>query len=276
MKNGRRNNDNDSKRRTSGSSSTSRQSIADGSDIRPNDGNESSISREGESVGIKDRSIDDDNSKSSRGNANVTLADGFYFTPSGTVERIPDGHYIHTDGRLRKRRQSKRDGGNSADGNENRDRTETGEQQEYDSEIPIRSVGKKRQKKVTEHQQRLTMVAMLSIATSAIFTSVALLTKHKHWELVSDEARILAESLNEAFATLPTKAYEQIIAIIEKWVPWVNLVFVVSAIIIPRIEESVKRVEETHYRENPVSNKRDDGTKDNPFANYSSLGFDER
>lgn len=119
------------------------------------------------------------------------------------------------------------------------------------------------------------MVTMLASGAAAIFTSVAMLTKHDHWKLHPEEAGTLAEALNEAISTLPEKYYAQIVAIIERWIPWINLTFVVSAIIIPRIEASAKRVEKSYTRVDNADDKRDAGTTDNPFSNYTSLGFNQ-
>jgi hypothetical protein len=279
MKNEKRNSNNDTERRSATSSSLTGQSTTDGGNIRANDGNEPPVSRQSESIGFENRNANEHSPSESRGNQKLVLQDGYYFTPSGNVERVPDGHYIDNGGRLRKRRQSRSDSGISSDGNEDRDRTETSDTEKFSSEIPLRTVSvrgrKSKEKKITESQQRMTMIAMLSVACSATFTSIALLTKHRHWSLESEEVKPMAEALNDAFATLPSKAYETILAVIEKWVPWVNLVFVCSAIIIPRIEESVKQYESSRYRTDNGSDKRTARAENNPFPNEASFGFNE-
>lgn len=129
------------------------------------------------------------------------------------------------------------------------------------------------------------MVAMLTAGSSAIFTSVAMLTKHDHWSLNREEARVLAEALNDAINTLPVKYYEQITAIIEKWIPWINLTFVLGAIITTRIEDSVKLYEKKQRpfpAEEPRPGAREgsdrgDGRTEADSYNFpSSLGWDNR
>lgn len=215
--------------------------------------------------------FESDSTTQSRGNS-AALPNGFYFTPNGDIARIPDGHYINA-GRLRKRRRGS-DRSNSAGRTADSGGAETSEQSFVDSEVPLRDVKStgRKQKKVTEAQQRVTMVAMISVACTAMFSSITLLTKHDHWSLEQQEAKYLAEAVNEAIQTLPTKTYAAIIAIIERWIPWVNLVFVVSAIIIPRIEASAKRIEDSHYKENPRTNSGNAGAKaDTPYS-YESIG----
>jgi len=253
-----------------------------GSSIRPNDGNKppidvgNSTSKSGtvSNIGNDARGIG--------GDSRVEITDGYYFTPNGTITRIPVGHYIGSDGRLRKRRQSKRNSSNS-DGNAHRDRPETGEyEKEFSTEDTFRidkplniRGGRRKAKTVKAETSKMTMITLLSSGAAAIFTSIQLLTKHEHWKLQSEEAIILAEALNDAISTLPEKYYAQVVGIIEKWIPWVNLCFVVGAIIIPRIEASAKRIEKTYPKPSEPSNARDVGTKDNPFSNWSSLGYNQ-
>ena len=276
----------ESRNRNSGNASAtadaSGNTNTDGSSIRSNDGNKSSIDGTNATNGITESINIGNADRSATGNQSVEITDGFYFTPRGTIERIPSGHYISPDGKLRKRRK-RRDTSNT-DGNQNRNRTEAGEyEQELDSEntfridkpLNIRGGKRTRKKTVKEETSKLTMVTMLASGAAAIFTSVAMLTKHDHWKLHPEEAGTLAEALNEAIGTLPEKYYAQIVAIIERWIPWINLTFVVSAIVIPRIEASAKRIETSHSPVNNTDDKRDAGTTDNPFSNYTSLGFNQ-
>jgi hypothetical protein len=141
---------------------------------------------------------------------------------------------------------------------------------------PLNIRGGKRTRKsktVKEETSKLTMVTMLASGAAAIFTSVALLTKHEHWNLQHDEGQILAEALNDALETLPEKQYAQITGIVEKWIPWINLCFVVGAIIVPRFEASAKRIEKKYPEKSAGSNERNSPTADNPFSNWSSLGY---
>jgi hypothetical protein len=253
----------------------------DGDRIRTDDGNKSPVDS-GNSTGQSGATANGVNVESSVGrNQSVEIADGYYFTPRGTVERIPDGHYIDNSGRLRKRRQQ-RTSNNAADGNAHRDRSETGETPQSSTEdflldAPLNVRGKRgRKAKVKEETSKLTLVTMLSTASVALFSSIELLTKHEHWALEKTEAQILAEALNEALATLPAKYYDSIIGVIEKYVPWVNLAFVVGAIVIPRIEASGKRIEAKHYKPSETSNRGDAGTENNPFSNWTSLGWNGR
>jgi hypothetical protein len=119
------------------------------------------------------------------------------------------------------------------------------------------------------------MVTLLASGASAIFTSVALLTKHEHWKLHIEEGKILAEALNDAISTLPEKYYAQVVAIIEGWIPWINLCFVVGAIVIPRIEASAKQIETKHTKPSEPSNQRNEGSPDNPFSAWTSLGYNQ-
>lgn len=275
MKNERSNRNKNSERGSATTATSPRKSDEYGNRVRENDeslrdfGTESSEQRNNVSIG------NEQNPGNGTTNNRVTIQPGYYFTPSGDVARIPDGYTIGIDGRLRKQRKSKSDGSNTPDGNENSNRTETGESEKYASEIPIRTVNARgrKAKKQTENQQRLTMIAMLTVACSATFTSIALLTKHQHWNLETGEVNPLAEALNDAFATLPGKTYEAILAIIEKWVPWVNLVFVFSAVIIPRIEDSVKQYEASRFTTDKRSNKRNARTENNSWDSESSVGF---
>jgi len=254
---------------------------SNGDSIRPNDGNEqTSIGRDANGSS-GEKSNNGDVERSVDGNPRAEITTGYYFTPNGTIERIPNGYYINNDGRLRKRRGS--DGRNTVDGNENRNknRTETGgngletpEMAFLDEEKPL-SVrgGKRRGRKPKEETTKLTMVTMLATGCTAIATSIALLTKHDHWSLHVDEAKHLAEALNDAISTLPTKYYDTIIAVIEKWIPWINLIFVIGAIVIPRIEASAKLVEESHYKQSDGSDIRNDGTTNNHFSSKASVGW---
>lgn len=252
---------------------------ANGDSLRSNDGNKSSVN-----VGNSNRQggtfpTVNDSSINTTGNASVEITDGFYFTPRGTIERIPSGHYISDSGKLRKRRIKRSDSSN-ADGNENRNRTETGEYAEesvskdFLLEKPLNVRGSRKRKTAKQETTKLTMVTMLASGAAAIFTSISLLTKHDHWNLQTDEGKILAEALNEAINTLPEKYYAQVTGIVEKWIPWINLCFVCGAIIVPRIEASAKRIEKRYSEPSKGSDKRDTTTADNPFGGYSSIGFD--
>lgn len=256
----------------------------DGSSIRSNDGNKSPIdvgNASGE-IGAFNTSGNDDRSTSR--NQEFAITDGHYFTPRGTIERIPNGHYIGSDGRLRKRRKPKQSDGSNTDGNAYRNRPETGEENEWnlgdafqiEKPLNIRGGKRGRKKTVKEETSKLTMVTMLASGAAAIFTSVAMLTKHEHWKLHPDEGQTLAEALNDAISTLPEKYYAQIVAIIERWIPWINLTFVVSAIVIPRIEASAKRIEKPYTQPDNRNDEGNAGTADNPFSNYTSIGFDKR
>jgi len=222
-----------------------------------------------------------DDARGIAGNASVEITDGYYFTPRGTIERIPSGHYISDSGKLRKRRVKRSDTSN-ADGNARSDRSNaSGNEEEFASanillDKPLNVRGGRKRKTVKQETSKLTMITLLSSGAAAIFTSISLLTKHDHWALQTDEAKIFAEALNDAINTLPEKYYAQVIAIIENWIPWINLTFVVGAIIIPRIEASAKRIEKRHTPESGTSNERNARTEDNPFRDISSIGYDQR
>jgi hypothetical protein len=256
--------------------------IGDGGRVRTD---EASVSSQSIGIGgsenaksINGISVD----RSIGGNQSVAITDGYYFTPNGRIARIPDGHYIGSDGRLRKRRKQGRDSSN-ANGNTYRDRPEASEHEKefttendfrIDKPLNIRG-GRRKAKTVKSETSKLTMITLLSSGAAAIFTSVALLTKHDHWSLQTDEAKILAEALNDAISTLPEKYYAQVIAIIEKWIPWINLCFVVGAIIVPRLEASAKRIEKSHSQQSETSNSGNARAKDNPFSNWTSLGYNQ-
>lgn len=273
-----RNNDSNEGRNTTASNSSGIP-ITDGGNIRPNDRSESPSNRQTQSErsGIAFNGVNTVGSVT--GNQSVEITDGFYFTPRGTIERIPSGHYISDSGKLRKRRIKRSDSSN-ANGNENRNRTETGEYaEEFASkdfllEKPLNVRGSRKRKTAKQETTKLTMVTMLASGAAAIFTSISLLTKHDHWNLQTDEGKILAEALNEAINTLPEKYYAQVTGIVEKWIPWINLCFVCGAIIVPRIEASAKRIEKRYSPKSEGSDKRDTTTADNPFSGYSSIGFD--
>jgi hypothetical protein len=215
------------------------------------------------------------------GNAGVEITDGYYFTPRGTIERIPDGHYISDSGKLRKRRVNRSDSSN-ADGNARTNRSDSGRnEEEFTSanillDKPLNVRGGRKRKTVKQETSKLTMITLLSSGAAAIFTSISLLTKHDHWALQTDEAKIFAEALNDAINTLPEKYYAQVIAIIENWIPWINLTFVVGAIVVPRIEASAKRIEKRHTPESKPSDAGNARTEDNPFRDISSIGYDQR
>ena len=268
---------------TATATDTSGNAIADGNNLRSNGGNESPIDNRSTSGEIGALKSSGDDVRSASGNQEFAITDGHYFTPRGTIERIPNGHYIGSDGRLRKRRKPKQSDGSNTDGNAYRDRSKASEENEWnlgdafpiDKPLNIRGGKRTRKKTIKEETSKLTMVTMLASGAAAIFTSVAMLTKHDHWKLHPDEAGTLAEALNDAISTLPEKYYAQIVAIIERWIPWINLTFVVSAIVIPRIEASAKRIEKSYSPVNNADDKRDAGTTDNPFSNYTSLGFNQ-
>ena len=272
-------NDNSNEGRNSTTVNSSGISIADGGNVWPNDGSQPSANAR--NFGSETaKSINGNNvADGVRGNQSVEITDGFYFTPRGTIERIPTGHYISDSGKLRKRRVKRSDTSN-ANGNENRDRTETGEYAEKSAsadfilEKPLNVRGGRKRKTIKQETNKLTMVTMLASGAAAIFTSISLLTKHDHWNLQTDEGKILAEALNDAINTLPEKYYAQVTGIVEKWIPWINLCFVCGAIIIPRIEASAKRIEKRYNPESKGSDKRDTTTADNPFGSVTSLGYD--
>jgi hypothetical protein len=116
---------------------------------------------------------------------------------------------------------------------------------------------------------------MIATGCTAIFTSVALLTKHDHWSLEVIEARKLAEAINESISTLPVKYYETLTTVIEKWIPWINVIFVISAIVFPRIEESSKLIEESHYKPSDRSDKGNPAENNHHFSSEASLGWNQ-
>ena len=213
----------------------------------------------------------------------VEIEDGYYFTPSGNVERIPNGYFINSKGQLSKRRRQRNAGSDTFGGAESRfannGKTDTGETESFsedfllDKPLSVRGKARRKTSKVKEETQKLTMVTMIATGCTAIFSSISLLTGHKHWRLVVEEAQHLAEALNDAISTLPSKHYEFIIGIVEKWIPWINLAFVVGAIIIPRIEESAKQVERLRYKPRNTSDTRHTGESNNFVSDEASLGF---
>lgn len=219
--------------------------------------------------------------------ASYEVTTGFYHTASGDVRPIPDGHYIDTrDGKLKKRRKRRvRDNSNGRSEGEtsNRDRDETDySESEFDSQTDIRKplkVRGRRKRTIKEENKKLTMVTLLASGASALFTSVALLTKHDHWALRSDcqptEAKILAEAINDALDTLPVKYYDFVTSIVERWIPWINLAFVLSALIFDRIAQSEKLIEATRYRPSNTSDERyaASAAQDGFSGSSSSLGF---
>jgi hypothetical protein len=281
MKNDGRKNRNNRSAASNAATDTKRNTVANGGSVRSDDEKQRTVdsgSASGESGAFTDAS---NVVGSASGNPELTITDGYYFTPRGTVERIPDGYYIDGQNRLRKRRQSSSTS-NAADGDAHRDRSETGEPSESSTEnflldAPLNVRGKRgRKAKIKEETSKLTLVTMLSTASVALFSSIELLTKHQHWALEKTEAQILAEALNEALATLPAKYYDSIVGIIERYIPWVNLCFVIGAIVIPRIEASGKRIEEKHNQPHNPNNGRNAGAEDNPFSNWTSLGWNSR
>lgn len=259
----------------------------DGGSVRSNDGNEQTITRESNtarSAGVADEHAV---TESSGGHTGNEIASGYYFTPRGDIEPIPDGCYVDKrDGRL-KRRRNRSTGNNTDDGNEDRANNEDREQasdgaSEFSSQTDIRKplkVRGRRKKNVKEENKKLTMVTLLASGASALFTSVALLTKHEHWQLRNDckptEAAILAEAINDALDTLPVKYYDIVTSIVEKWIPWINLCFVLSALIYDRIEQSEKLIEATRYQARNGSDKRyTNGAEEaGNVGGYSSVGF---
>jgi hypothetical protein len=282
MKNNGRQNRNNRSASAATSAISSRKSVANGGNVRTDDGSKSSVDER--NSGNESATVSNvvNNGGSVVGNQSVTITDGFYFTPRGTVERIPDGYYIDGQNKLRKRRQSS-NSGNAANGNAHPDRSETGEQTEstttdflLNAPLNVRGKRGRKSKAIKEETSKITLVTALSTASVALFSCVELLTKHEHWALEKTEAQILAESLNDALATLPAKYYDSITAIIEKYVPWINLAFVVGAIIVPRIEASSKQIETGNNAENKTDDRRDARTEDNPFSNWTSLGWNSR
>jgi hypothetical protein len=129
------------------------------------------------------------------------------------------------------------------------------------------------------------MVMVLGQASSMLFTCVAMLTDHEHWMLQEAESNKLGKALDAALSTLPERAYEKVIAIADKWHPWIQLVFVIAFIVWPRIEESSKiargeqSVEGADTRQSEAGASGSNGARQNGAArNYrpyhSSLGYD--
>jgi hypothetical protein len=118
------------------------------------------------------------------------------------------------------------------------------------------------------------MVTMIATGMALMFTSVALLTKHDHWSLEGGEAKALSEAINGALDTLPAKYYVQITGFVENWIPWINLTFTLGAILLPRIEESIKRVEAGNYKQAEPGAVRPESRRAAPdnFDGWSSLG----
>lgn len=258
-------------------------SINDGGSIRTDAREQRQVTN-----GIGDRQSgaqpsNDDVIRSIGRDSGVEISDGYYFTPNGNVERIPNGYFINSKGQLAKRRRQRNVGSNAVGRTEsgfgNNGNADTGETEFVSEDIlldkPLSVRGKARRKtsKVKEETQKLTMVTMIATGCTAIFSSISLLTGHKHWRLVVEEAQHLAEALNDAISTLPSKHYEFIIGIVEKWIPWINLAFVVGAIIIPRIEESAKQVERLRYKPRNTSDTRHTGESNNFVSDEASLGF---
>jgi len=252
-----------------------------GRSVRTNDGNKSSVN-DGNSTGQNGAfKLSDNDERSIDGNSGIEITSGYYYTPNGRVERIPIGHYISGDGKLRKRRQ-RRDTSDT-NGNSHQSGSSSSEHEKEfvaedsvfvgDKPLNIRGGKRGRKPKAKEETSKLTMVTMISTGCVAIFTSLALLTKHDHWYLEKPEAKTLAEALNDAIATLPEKYYAQITGIVETWIPWINLCFVIGAIVIPRIEASSKRVEESHKKPSETTDKRDASTTNHNFDSGSSIGW---
>src|SRR6266508_2997715 len=262
------------------------QSISDGSVIRSNDGDEQTI--DNGSVGSESGTLADKlvTASVSGGYTRNEIASGYYFAPNGDIKPIPDGCYVDAkDGRLKKRRR--RNGNNAADGNEDRTNYENREQtgnssSELDSQVDFRKplkVRTRRRKTVKEESKKLTMVTLLASGCGALFTSVALITKHDHWQLRTDcqptEAKILAEAINDALDTLPTKYYDIVTSIVDKWIPWINVCFVLCALIYDRIEQSEKLIERTHYKASERGDKgyTDSATQASNVNSHTSLGY---
>lgn len=193
---------------------------------------------------------------------------------NGTGKRIASDNRDGTRAGGRVERDSR---DNPADGDSHGNRPETGSEPKPDSEADLRKplkVGAKRgRKSAKEESAKLTMVMMLSAGLTSIFASVAILSKHKHWYLEGEEAKTLADALNDAISTLPAKYYAQVVGIIEKWIPWINLAFVVYAIVAPRIEESTKLAQERNYRTSETSDRGHGGTENDNYTHWpSSIG----
>lgn len=262
--------------------------VADGGSVRTDDGNEQTIGGESRSAGIGTLSNERITSEPGIGHTRNQIEAGYYCTPDGTIRSIPEGYFVDArDGRLRKRRQRRSDTNNADDGNESNSREQTGDNEtEFFTSAGIRKPltvrGRRKQRTVKEDSKKQTMVTLLAAGCSALFTSVALLTKHEHWQLSSDsvpsEAKILAEALNDAINTLPTKYYEQITSIVEKWFPWINLAFVISALVIERVERSVaiyEQAEKARYvpRERSDAGNAVGGTQASSIGNNASIGY---
>lgn len=268
-------------RRETASADSSGISITDGGNVWTNDGSESAI--DGKDFRNEYESIANGNDTvgSITGNSRDKIESGYYWTADGAIERIPDGHYVQ-GGRLRKRRKQRNVESNT-DQRSEKGIGETGEESKLVSENVLRDrpqkVKGKRGKKsnLKVEAKRLTLVSMLASASAMMFTSVALITKHKHWNLEEEEAQTLAEALNDCIATLPEKNYDTILAIIEKWTPWFTLTFVGYAITWPRIQASAKQFEK---RDNPfpsnlnVENATTESNSQTVNDNdYGSIGY---
>lgn len=256
MKNGRQTNNDNRKKRGSTARAAIGQGAGHGGRIRANDDSlRDQHARAGGSEGgsISNAGLD---TEPKRIDPISPLAGGQQRPNNGASGGIASGDGRRGRGRPRRERRNRSDGSDTADGNEDRNRTKASDAAELGTEddfrerpLNVRGGGRKRgrPKKLKEESAKMTMVTMLTVASSGLFTSIALLTKHEHWALTPPEAKALAEALNGALDTLPVKYYEQITAIIEKWIPWVHLAFVGGTIVLDRIEQSAKRVEESRY-----------------------------
>jgi len=188
----------------------------------------------------------------------------------------------------RGRGRPKRDAGS---GNTSGDHTDADQGAESSTEDVVREVAEedkplknrpKGKRKAKGGSMKGAMVMVLGQASAAIFTCVAMLTNHDHWSLEREESEKLGKALNDALSTLPERAYEKVIAIAEKWHPWVHLIFVLGILVWTRIEESSKlaqSAQEPNYQagDGSVNGNRRPG-QGAAQANYrpyhSSLGYD--
>jgi hypothetical protein len=92
-------------------------------------------------------------------------------------------------------------------------------------------------------------IGVLSTAISVIFIPLSI-PLGEHWLLSDDEAFSIAEKLQAALSTLPSKNYADLKKYLDRFVPWVALVMAVGQVVAPKIEET-QRLREAKRDGNP-------------------------
>src|SRR5215468_1295814 len=234
MRNGRRNNDNDTKRRA-----TKRKLRAV---VSASGGNERSDQPGGELQG-DERTFRADAERSAANPFRVTNVEGTTDERQGDVstgdtnDTRAEQQTVEGNRRRRRRRNpttGKLEWGDYRDAADNSGNN--GNENTEENSVPYEPppIRKRRRRRVNDDIEKAAMLGLIAVGCTSLFETIALFAG-KHWSLVEDETVMLAHAIDGALDTLPGEYYAVIKKLIEDYFPWLTLSIVASKIVIPRL-----------------------------------------